>query len=140
MTQEVGMITGVRTTVGDANFRYNLTSLLVMTCEYHQKFKHFCTEKVMLTRFLFRDDVSKCVEQIEDSVMFKFTFNAKKPPFTWCLSDSRTRGFRNTAVVRGFYSWSFPLGFGCLPSGVLNGPPMCYTMQTHNMAGAGAVS
>ncbi|MPC77565.1 hypothetical protein E2C01_072022 [Portunus trituberculatus] len=64
-----------------------------------------------MTRFLFGDDVSKSVKQIEESVKLKSTITAKKPSFSWHFSGGKTRGSGHSALARGFSSRFLPSGF-----------------------------
>lgn len=111
VAQEVGMINGALALLGNANFRNNLARRFVMKRELNQKFSHLCTEKVPMTRFLFGDDVSRSVKQIEESVKLKSTITGKRTPFAWRLPGSRTRGLGYSAASRGFSARFQPYGF-----------------------------
>ncbi|MPC63127.1 hypothetical protein E2C01_057221 [Portunus trituberculatus] len=82
VAQEVAMINSALDLLGNANFKNNLARRFVLKRELNQKFTHLCSEKVPMTRFLFGDDVSKSVKQIEESVKLKSTITAKKPSYS----------------------------------------------------------
>ncbi|MPC89060.1 hypothetical protein E2C01_083988 [Portunus trituberculatus] len=64
-----------------------------------------------MTQFLFGDDVSKSVKQIEESVKLKSTITAKKPSFSWCFLGGKTRGSGHSVLARGFSFRFQPYGF-----------------------------
>lgn len=109
VAQELAMINGALALLGNANFRNNLARWFVMKREL-KKVTHLCTDKVPMTGFLFGDDVSKSVKQIEKSMKLKSTIAAKKLSFSWHLLGSRTRGFGYSASARGFSSGFQPYG------------------------------
>ncbi|MPC99163.1 hypothetical protein E2C01_094560 [Portunus trituberculatus] len=78
VAQEVGVLNGALALLGNANFRNNLSRRFVMKRELNQKFSHLCIEKVPMTQFLFGDDVSRSVKQIEESAKLKSTITAKE--------------------------------------------------------------
>ena len=110
VAHEVGMINGALALLGNVNFRNNLVRRYVMKREINQKLSHLCTDKVPMTRFLFDDDVSQSMKQMEESVKLKNAITSKKPPSTWRFPASRTRGFENSAAFRGFSRFQ-PYGF-----------------------------
>ncbi|MPC73746.1 hypothetical protein E2C01_068083 [Portunus trituberculatus] len=111
VAQEVGVLNDALALLGNANFRNNLAQWYVMKRELNQKFSHLCTEKVPMTRFLFGDDISKSVKQIEESAKLKSTITAKKTSFPWRLPGNRTRGSGPGAAYRRFSSCFQPYGF-----------------------------
>ncbi|MPC60498.1 hypothetical protein E2C01_054544 [Portunus trituberculatus] len=140
MVQEVAMINSALALLGNANFRNNLARRFVLKHELNQKFTHLCSEKVPMTRFLFDDDVSKSVKQIEESVKLKSTITAKKPSFSWRFPGGKTRGSGHSALARGFSSVFCLTGSGGLPSGVHKELPRCPTTLIQKTPGAGAPS
>ncbi|MPC71410.1 hypothetical protein E2C01_065687 [Portunus trituberculatus] len=107
VAHEVGMINGALALLGQANYS-NIKR------EINQKYAHLCSDKVPMTRFLFRDDLSQSARQIEESEKLRTKITAKSPfpswkPGTWKFGGGKTSPFGRTSS-RGFASRFQPYG------------------------------
>lgn len=109
VAQEVNLINGAMALLGHANVRNNINRRFVMKRELNQKFSHLCTDKVPMSRFLFGDDISKSVRQIEESAKLRSTITAKRQTFPWRL-PGKTRGFSSRFQPYGFKKPAFRSG------------------------------
>lgn len=82
--------------------------------EINQKYSHLYIEKVLMTLFLFRYDVSQSVKQIEESEKPKNKFSFKNKAPTWHFPAGRTRSFSGKPCFRGFSSRFQPFGLQTL--------------------------
>ena len=89
VVHEVRMLNGALALLVNANHRNNLTRSFIIKREINQKYTHLCSDKVLLTRFLFGNDVSQSAKHIEESEKPKHTITTKKPFQNWKFSAGR---------------------------------------------------
>ncbi|XP_045133116.1 uncharacterized protein LOC123517183 [Portunus trituberculatus] len=110
VAQEVGKINGALALLGYANFRTNLARKLLMKREINPKYAHLCSERVPITRFLFGDDLSQSIKQIEEIDKLKVKLSNRKPFFPWKSTSGRNRSFWGKAAVRSHAARFQPYG------------------------------
>ena len=109
VAQEVAKLNGALASLGNANYRNNLTRRHVIKRDINPKYSHLCSDKAPMTGLLFGDDLSQATKQIEEADRLKSKFTSRKRSTFWTYNagrfgGSRQRGFFGKAPSRGFTS------------------------------------
>ena len=110
VAHEIGMLNGALALHGNANHRNNLTSRFIIKRDINQRYGHLFSDKVLMTRLLFGNDVSQSAKYIEESEILKNKFTTKKQVPTWKFGAGKFSGSTGKPHYKGFASRLHPYG------------------------------
>lgn len=77
VAHEKGMVNGALALLRHTNYKINLAGHFKIKREINPKYARLCSDKVLMTRFLFGDDVSQSARQIDESESSRTIFQTR---------------------------------------------------------------